>query len=72
MSGKDIEENRFTKTCIAPMISSFIRDRWNEGNETASQTSALRQAWLFGQEWRKAQEDVGMVTREAKRIKQIA
>ena len=33
VSGKDIEENGSTKRCIAPMISSFIRDRWNEDNE---------------------------------------
>ena len=30
VSGKDIEKNRSTKRCIAPMISSFTRDRWNE------------------------------------------
>ena len=41
VSVKDIQENRLTKRCIAPMISSFIRDRWNDGNEAMSQTSAL-------------------------------
>jgi hypothetical protein len=54
------------------MISSFIRDRWNDGNEEASHTSASRQAWLFEKEWGEAREDVGVVTREAKRIKSIA
>jgi hypothetical protein len=49
-----------------------IRDRWNDGNEAASQTSALRQEWLLKQEWGAAQEDVEMVTKVAKRIKQIA
>jgi hypothetical protein len=72
VSGKDVEENRLTKRCIAPMISCFIRHRWNDGNETTSKTSALRQAWLLEQEWSEAREDVELVTREAKRIKQIA
>ena len=31
VSRTDIEENRLTKRCIAPMISSFIRDRWIDG-----------------------------------------
>ena len=70
MSGKDIQENRLTKRCIAPMISSFIRDRWNDGNEAMSQTSALRQVWLLEQEWGEAQEDVELDAREANRIKQ--
>ena len=72
MSGEDIEEIRSTKRRIAPMISSFIRDRWNDSNEAASQTSALRQAWLLEQEWEEARENFELDTREAKRIKQIA
>lgn len=51
---------------------SFIRDRWNGGKEAASHTSALRQAWLFEQEWGEARKDVELDTREAKRIKHIA
>ena len=46
VSSTDIEENRLTKRCIAPMISRFIWDRWIDGGEVVSQAS-LRQTWLF-------------------------
>ena len=69
VSGKDIEENRLTERCVAPIISSFIRGRWSGDRESASQNSALRQLWLLDQEWGEAREDVEPHTREAKRIK---
>ena len=58
VSSTDIEENRLAKRCIAPMISKFIRDRWIDGGETMSQNSALRQTWLFEQEWGEARDGV--------------
>jgi hypothetical protein len=61
------------ETMYCSYDSKFIRDRWNDGNEATLQTSALRQAWLLEQEWgEEAREDIELVTREAKRIKQIA
>ena len=66
VSSTDIEEKRSTKRFIAPMISKFIRDRWIDGGEAVSQTSALRQARLFVQEWGEARDGVDVITREAK------
>ena len=72
VSNADIEENGPTKRFIAPMISKFIWDRGIDGDETMSQNSALRQAWLFEQEWGEARDGVEAIAREAKRIQQIA
>ena len=72
VSSTDIEENRLTKRCIAPMISRFIRDEWTNGDEAVSQASALRQTWLFEQEWGETRDGAEVIARDAKRIKQIA
>ena len=72
VSNADIEGHGSTKRCIAPMISKFVRDRGIDGDETMSQNSALRQAWRLEQEWGEERESVEVITREAKRIKQIS
>ena len=54
------------------MISKFVRDKGIDGDETMVWNSALRQAWCLEQEWGEEREDVETITREAKRIKQIA
>jgi hypothetical protein len=72
VSNADIEGHGSTKRCIAPMISKFVRDKGIDGDGTMAQNSALRQAWRLVQEWGEEQEGVEVITREAKRIKQIA
>jgi hypothetical protein len=47
-------------------------DKGIDGDGTMAQNSALRQAWRLVQEWGEEQEGVEVITREAKRIKQIA
>ena len=54
------------------MISKFVRDRGIDSDETMSKNSALRQAWRLEQEWGEEREGVKVITREAKRTKQIA
>ena len=61
VSCADIEENGLTKRCIAPMISVFVRDKGIDDDETMSQNSALRQAWLLEE----ARDDVEVIAREA-------
>jgi hypothetical protein len=72
VSNSCIEGHELTKRCIAPMISKFVRDRGIDSDETMSQNSALRQAWRLEQEWGEERDGVEVITREAKRIKQIA
>jgi len=72
VNNADIEGYGPTKRCIAPMISKFVRDKGIDGDETMVWNSALRQAWCLEQEWGEEREDVETITREAKRIKQIA
>ena len=72
VNNADIEGYGPTKRCIAPMISKFVRDKGIDGDETMVWNSALRQAWCLEREWGEEREDVETITREAKRIKQIA
>ena len=72
VNNADIEGYGSTKRCIAPMISKFVRDKGIDGDETMAWNSALRQTWRLEQEWGEEREDVETITREAKRIKQIA
>ena len=72
VNNADIEGYGPTKRCIAPMISKFVRDKGIDGDETMVWNSALKQAWCLEQEWGEEREDVETITREAKRIKQIA